>query len=210
MNPRSHQHPQGKPCRRGGGAEDGGYRRVPSHRARPGLRERRGGLAAILRQIVKGDTVVIRNEGPRGGPVGARCSRQRRRSPGRGSSAKCRAGYGWAVLRRQPGKLVGHVGPKGTGRRIIASREGRGHGHRGRVQEDYYRGHPARGAGPVGQRPGKPREISYKTGALAKQLLARFIGEHGSGHRSRAVPINKGAAFGISSHAAPVCKSQCM
>ena len=94
--------PQGLARPGGRGGQVRRLRRVGLHRHRPGLRRRAGrdGRPRPPGAIVAGDVVVIRYEGPKGGPGHARDARDHRRDQGRRARQGRPADHRRPVLRR--------------------------------------------------------------------------------------------------------------
>ena len=102
-------------------------------------------------EVLPGNVVVIRYEGPKGGAGHARDAQHHRRHNGQGAGQGCCADNRWPLLRRQPRFRRRPHHARGTGRRPARTSEKRRHHHdRRREQCADTRGYRRRNRAPPG------------------------------------------------------------
>ena len=136
-------------------------------------------------QITAGDVVVIRYEGPKGGPGHARDARDHRRDQGRRARQGRPADHRRPLLRRHHGPLRRPHRPRGGRRRPDRLRARRRPDHPRRAQP-VARGRDGRGLGVAQGRLGTRCRRSTPTGVLGKYRKLVPSAAHGADHRLRA------------------------
>ena len=174
------QHPQGQPRGRGGGAEDRRHRGVPPPGPARVFESEEEALKAILdKTIKKGDTVVIRNEGPRGGPGMREMLAPTSALAGAGLLREVALVTDGRFSGGSRGMLVGHVAPEARDGGMIAFvKDGDMitiDAHAKTISVDI----PRRGACPAARRVEAARASPTQTGALAK--YARLVSSASKG-----------------------------